>query len=889
MEPRAELQEFSEVKAQPFVYGELSDYSAISPSVAVVVPVYRHSVLVSEALWSALEQDADFEYSIVAVNDGCPSPETHAVLMEFGKTFPGKIWYIRQRNKGLSAARNTGVDFVLEHWPTIRAVYFLDADNRILRLALRKALSVLDAHPEVSWVFPSIDMFSLEANYDHGGPYSRLCHLSQNVSEAGSMVHRRVFDAGVRFDENMKIGFEDWDFWLQAIEHGFRGKCLPELGFEYRQRPESMLSGAKRHDALLRQYLRQKHKRLYSAATAVRFEHEEAPRYAIFGHPQQNVTLTSDPLKTSEQITVNEAGERLLRTFYCSSRSVFPPFIVFPCAQCFKSPNVRQLLRWILWFLELRARDYNFLAVRILQSETESELSFRTEESTSISNPLLEADLIFVQTMTLKKIIQGKNVEWFHSLNSSAPETSILCLELKLPDERSRQKTSILDRLLEFVNEVRKHNELEQLPLSWSWRRRVLPIPDEYFEIVRDIADGNPVFPYVKSGAKDLGIVLPIMSFGGVEKVALNIARVFRSHGWQIHIFVTSGTWITLLPALTEVADTISFFSDKTGIEHANGRRIPGMNLSNWAEHGDHRQTLGLTRFLDAVINFHSIAFAGLLGELRRGGTLTIANLALHDLTPLGRPTGHPYITLAYEHVYDIVTICWRGLRDWCHALGIPQDKLVHLPNAPSFEISAEERKQALLRRQERPLNEPLRILFLGRFDRQKGIERLVELKLCLDQKELDIEWRFVGRAVVDHKRDDELTKRLGQPVEPPFLYSNKIKEGLLWADIFILLSRYEGAPLALMEAMALGTVPIATAVGGVAEIINHQKTGLLIQAIDDREVVRSASDFILELEGDRSKLLKLAEAAIQASSRWNWEQNTGELFRRVEAAVSSR
>ncbi len=51
----------------------------------------------------------------------------------------------------------------------------------------------------------------------------------------------------MRFDETMREGFEDWDFWLQAIAAGFVGRHLPRAGFQYRKRMESMLAESERN------------------------------------------------------------------------------------------------------------------------------------------------------------------------------------------------------------------------------------------------------------------------------------------------------------------------------------------------------------------------------------------------------------------------------------------------------------------------------------------------------------------------------------------------------------------------------------------------------------------------------------------------------------------
>ena len=182
------------------------------PTLAVVIPVYKHSVLLGEAVISALNQQADFDLVIVIVNDGCPMAETHQACLDFVAAAPDRVHYMRRRNGGLSAARNTGVDYVLRAWASVEAIYFLDADNRLLPGALQRAYGVLLQQAEAGWVYPNIDMFGQEWNSDYSGEYSVLRHLEENICEAGSLVRRAVFEKGARFDESMRLGFEDWYF-----------------------------------------------------------------------------------------------------------------------------------------------------------------------------------------------------------------------------------------------------------------------------------------------------------------------------------------------------------------------------------------------------------------------------------------------------------------------------------------------------------------------------------------------------------------------------------------------------------------------------------------------------------------------------------------------------
>jgi glycosyltransferase involved in cell wall biosynthesis len=176
-------------------------------------------------------------------NDGCPFDETDHVCCDFATANPGKIYYLRKRNGGLSAARNTGIDFALAAFPGLESIYFLDADNRIGPCLLQSLFAALQrCGPEIGWAYTDVDKIGFYEFCDTSGHYSPLEHFFRNFCEAGSMVSRRMLDCGARFVENMRQGSEDWEFWLQGLERGFRGVHVPAAGFRYRQRGESTLA-----------------------------------------------------------------------------------------------------------------------------------------------------------------------------------------------------------------------------------------------------------------------------------------------------------------------------------------------------------------------------------------------------------------------------------------------------------------------------------------------------------------------------------------------------------------------------------------------------------------------------------------------------------------------
>jgi glycosyltransferase involved in cell wall biosynthesis len=84
------------------------------------------------------------------------------------------------------------------------------------------------------------------------------------------------------------------------------------------------------------------------------------------------------------------------------------------------------------------------------------------------------------------------------------------------------------------------------------------------------------------------------------------------------------------------------------------------------------------------------------------------------------------------------------------------------------------------------------------------------------------------------------------------------VAELLAASDVFALFSSYEGNPMSLMEAMAAGLPVVATAVGGVPEIVVPAETGLLTPAGDRRAFAAS----LATLAADHERRRAMAEAA---------------------------
>jgi glycosyltransferase involved in cell wall biosynthesis len=864
------------------------------PMVAVVLPLFRHSVLVSEAIASVMAQRTKFEFRLVVVNDGCPHAESDETLRHYALAYPDRIVYLHKRNNGLSAARNTGIDFALSAWPSVRAIYLLDADNRLFPFALQRAWETLHADPQIGWAYPDMDMFGIENNAGASGPYSVLKHLGENYCEAGSLVRREIFDKGLRFDESMKLGFEDWDFWLQAVEAGYVGAHVDCMGFRYRKRPESMLSNSERDRAEIIAYMHRKHKALFHRNEIALLEHREAPRYAIHLGDTNEVIFATDPRLASQRMPWSEFTPRFLGAWADPQGTYSPNFLVYTTKTFLATLGELRLVNWCFWRLEEALNgDPAFATVTLEANGNAPDLvRLRTSTAEEMSDLPQRSGLVMVSRRIFQECVADKTTDWIVSLAGSQPLPPVFKLKIEADCEAAvgECRTTGVSVMLRSLFEFRDVGGDAGNRLAPEWRARESRSRSDLHLVSRELLKVWTVYPRVRSQPEErnVGFLLPLVSIGGVEKVAVNLARAVGKLGWRPHLFVFAATEAQGLGYLTEAFETINFLDDGLAGRYDPAVRYFGTGFSTWVRDGDHRRAIGLLTAMDAVINCHSVDAHAIIGSLRRLGIATLCHLHLVDHDAYGAPTGIPYQAIAYEHSYQGILVISEKLKAWCHAMGVPADKLVMATNAPSYPLSPWVIERLLAERRERQGGK-LRVAFIGRLDRQKGLDRLTALVHMAERLALPVEWRVVGGTVLAEDAARLDVAALEPYRHPPALTPAALNSHLSWADVLVLPSYFEGVPLTVLEAMRVGVVPLVTRVGAVHEIVADGDTGLIVDNGPRHAVVDAMLDRLRGLCDDRALLLRLAERAAQAASAYDWDATARVVVERLDKLVDKR
>jgi glycosyltransferase involved in cell wall biosynthesis len=201
------------------------------PRISVLMPCFNHGAFIDEAVGSVLAQTfQDFE--IVIVDDGSTDAATVEKLAAW--TAP-RTMVLRTANRGLPAARNHAARHASGE------IYCaLDADDRLAPTWFEKGIRALDADPGLAFVSHWLETFGDERWTWRPERCDLPALLARNTVNGAALVRRPAFEAAGGYDETLRDGCEDWDFWLRLVEEGRAGAIVPEVLFYYRRRADSM-------------------------------------------------------------------------------------------------------------------------------------------------------------------------------------------------------------------------------------------------------------------------------------------------------------------------------------------------------------------------------------------------------------------------------------------------------------------------------------------------------------------------------------------------------------------------------------------------------------------------------------------------------------------------
>lgn len=804
---------------------------------AIVIPHHRQSGYLFEALTSATSQGA----LVVVVDDATPPPALDEVksLFHLGMA-DGAVLLQLLSNQGPSAARNYGIRWVLAQVPEIEFILPLDGDDLLAAGAvayLEAAFDDID-DPSIGWIGGDGTLFgTIEGKARMPQRFNRYRLTQQNLFFSSCCIRADVFRHGTWYDEEIQ-GFEDWDFYLRAVEAGWAGRHVGDFGFQYRRHGRSRLIGDReRHDHHY-QHIAANHPRLFEAVPAL--EHYELPRFAV-------VDLD---LGTTDYLSSPDLAPRRVESTEIGSDGYRPPVVIAARHDWLERSRAERTWHGVLSLSQMSAREVPFLTLGwhadprpnlrgLVYGPGDGAIAGYAVCATAVDTPGdLLTDVLVGRVRPLDLPRLGPAVAEPPTTYDAVHPDAVRALHALLAPAQ--------DVLREWLDD-----EVALDDRSWAHIHSVL-----------DLQRTETRAP--RPGVRRVGVAVPWIGIGGMDLIMLEFALALSSRDdTEVHLLTTLSGITEMSPRYASVFTTICTLPGSPGQHHAVNAFIAEMDALLLAN------------------SSHVLECLGALPQARR--PVTLAFIQNVDLQSDGVSAGFLYpMARQFEQLIDAFVVPSQLSADMLASFGVAAHKRVVLANAPGYRPDPDHLQTQLATGGYPAPGRPLRLLFAGRFDRQKGMDRLVEVVRRLRASDVDFELRLVGKALLDA---DPIPVGAGVTVVAPTVDPQVMDEHFSWADCLVLPSRWEGFPVVMLDAMAYGLLVVATDVGGTPEYVSDGRELVLVEdALGDEHVVARFVDALTSFARRPSEADAIRHRGVSFSQSLQWPRLAETVERLIDA-----
>ena len=182
----------------------------INTFISVIIPTFNRSSFLTRSINSVLNQTYN-DFKLIVVDDGSIDNTNDLINSNYQN-----IIYLHQNNKGVSSARNLGINTTKSEW-----IAFLDSDDewhpKKLELQvkeLKKNPSYFICHTNEKWIKNGKHLNQKNKHQKYGGWIFDKCLSLCCVSPSSIIIHNTVFKNCGIFDENFPV-CEDYELWLR--------------------------------------------------------------------------------------------------------------------------------------------------------------------------------------------------------------------------------------------------------------------------------------------------------------------------------------------------------------------------------------------------------------------------------------------------------------------------------------------------------------------------------------------------------------------------------------------------------------------------------------------------------------------------------------------------
>jgi len=205
----------------------------MTPSVSILMPVYKTAPYLQEAIDSILSQSFN-DFELIVLND-CSPDNAEDILEQYDD--PRIVRYRGVENQGLSNVLNIGLNMAKGKY-----IARMDSDDISLPERLKTQVDYLESHPDIDLCSCGMKLFGAK-----DGTWVResdpekvkiTALFFSPILHASSVWRKDSFEKNLlRFRQEM-VPAEDYDLWCRALTKGLKLINLPDCLYLYRIRPD---------------------------------------------------------------------------------------------------------------------------------------------------------------------------------------------------------------------------------------------------------------------------------------------------------------------------------------------------------------------------------------------------------------------------------------------------------------------------------------------------------------------------------------------------------------------------------------------------------------------------------------------------------------------------
>jgi glycosyltransferase involved in cell wall biosynthesis len=330
--------------------------------------------------------------------------------------------------------------------------------------------------------------------------------------------------------------------------------------------------------------------------------------------------------------------------------------------------------------------------------------------------------------------------------------------------------------------------------------------------------------------------VLPMLAPGGAERVAVHIAKGLDPDRYKTAI-LSLGPRVgsDLERLLDEARIEIKCLGKTPGFDHRMYPRLLRL-FSDWQPDIVHTHIQVLRYVLPTTLLFRNTRFVH-----------TVHNLAEYEVEPKARWIQR----YSFRHGVVPIAVAEKVALSLSQLYQIQECKVI-LNGIPTSQYARPRLTREEWRRRERFEDDDVLFVSVARFAPQKNHALLLNAFASGLGQDSKAHLVLVGDGQ-NREQLEAQARELGIRNQVRFLgLRTDIPEVLGAMDVFVLSSDFEGNPLSVMEAMASGLPIVSTAVGGIPDLVEDRKEGMLVRAGDVNDLASSMTLLMREEETRR-------------------------------------